>query len=64
MILLGELNKEKALLPQGRELRALLFSSLRKSSFSRSENNKALLHSQQGFIFVAEGGFEPPTFGL
>jgi hypothetical protein len=45
-------NKEKALLPPGRELRALLFPALQKASFLRSENNKALLLSQQGFFFV------------
>jgi hypothetical protein len=43
LILRGLLNKEKALLPLGRELRALLFSSLQKASFLRSENNKALM---------------------
>jgi len=33
-----------------------LFSSLRSASWRRSVNKKALLLSQQGFFFVAEGG--------
>jgi hypothetical protein len=36
------LNKEKALLPPGRELRSFLFLSLQKASFLRAINKKAL----------------------
>ena len=32
--------------------------------FGVLNKEKALLLSQQGFFFVAEEGFEPPTFGL
>jgi hypothetical protein len=52
VILLGVLYKEKALLPPRRELRALLFPSLTRASSARSENNKALVLSHQGFFFV------------
>jgi hypothetical protein len=57
------LNKEKPCSADAL-LRAFLFPALRLASGLRSENKKALLLSQQGFFFVAEGGFEPPTFGL
>ncbi len=42
---------------------AFLFPSLRLASGRRSENKKAG-YFVPGFFFVAEGGFEPPTFGL
>ncbi len=56
--------QRKSLVAPLARLRAFLFPSLQEASFLRSENKKALLLSQQGFSFVAEGGFEPPTFGL
>jgi hypothetical protein len=61
--LLEMLNTEKASLAS-RGFRLFLFLSLPKASFYRSINKKALAHFRQGFFGVAEGGFEPPTFGL
>ena len=43
---------------------AFLFPFLRLASGRRPKNKKALPTNRQGFFFVAEGGFEPPTFGL
>jgi hypothetical protein len=42
----------------------IVFKLLQKQAFDVFENNKALALSRQGFFFVAEEGFEPPTFGL
>ena len=44
-------------------LRALLFPSLSTASCCRSENNKALLLSQQGFFFV-DNRFEISNLSL
>jgi hypothetical protein len=54
MILRVVLNKQKPFPLRG--IRALLFPSLSTASCCRSENNKALLLSQQGFSFVAKRG--------
>jgi hypothetical protein len=40
-----------------------VFILLQKQAFDESENKKAG-YFVPGFFFVAEGGFEPPTFGL
>ena len=45
-------------------LRPFFFLPFPEASFRRVIKKKALLLSQQGLFFVAEGGFEPPTFGL
>jgi hypothetical protein len=40
-----------------------VFILLQKQAFDEFENKKAG-YFVPGFFFVAEGGFEPPTFGL
>ncbi len=64
MILKGGTYKEKPdLLTQ--VLRLFLFLSLQKASFLRSINKKSRVCLRPTWLFfVAEGGFEPPTFGL
>ena len=63
MILIWVLHKENpcSLL---RRLRAFLFLSLTQTSLVRAKNKNPHRFRDQGFFFVAEGGFEPPTFGL
>ncbi len=69
VFLLGVLNTEKALSRLRRE-KAFLFLSLAvcrrcmQRLHARAINKKALPINRQGFFGVAEGGFEPPTFGL
>jgi hypothetical protein len=63
-ILCGVASQRKSLATLSRGYVLYYFQPFAQASLARSENNKALLRKQQGFIFVAEEGFEPPTFGL
>ena len=59
---LGGVNKEKTS-HAAAWLRHFLFPFLHSASGCRTKNKKAG-YFVPGFFFVAEGGFEPPTFGL
>jgi hypothetical protein len=57
------LNKEKAFFRK-RGIEVFFLSAPPGSKLPSGHKEKSPDASHQGFFFVAEGGFEPPTFGL